>query len=44
MPRIPAVPAQEAGVIGRLVYRLARRRFGDVPEPFAVTRHHRRLF
>jgi AhpD family alkylhydroperoxidase len=44
MGRIPAVPAAEAGVIGRLVYRLARRRFGDVPEPFAVARHHRRLF
>lgn len=44
MGRIPSVPADEAGVFGRLAYRLARRRFGDVPEPFAVTRHHRPLF
>ncbi len=44
MGRIPAVPAGEAGVVGRLVYRVARRRFGDVPEPIAVARHHRRLF
>lgn len=44
MGRIPAVPDNEAGVLGRLVYRFARWRFGDVPEPFAVGRHHRRLF
>ena len=44
MRRIPAVPEAEAGFFGRLVYRFARRRFGDVPEPFAVARHHRRLF
>ncbi|GAA1326072.1 carboxymuconolactone decarboxylase family protein [Pseudonocardia xinjiangensis] len=42
--RIPAVPAEEAGPVGRLLYRLMRRRFGDVPEPFAVLRHHPRLF
>jgi AhpD family alkylhydroperoxidase len=44
MPRIPVVAESEAGIIGRLVYRWARRRFGAVPEPFAVFRHHRRLF
>ncbi|WP_214368951.1 carboxymuconolactone decarboxylase family protein [Pseudonocardia sp. H11422] len=44
MGRIAAVPAREAGVVGRLVYRMARRRFGAVPEPVAVARHHRRLF
>jgi AhpD family alkylhydroperoxidase len=44
MPRIPAVPESEAGFFGRLVYRYARRRFGAVPEPFAVIRHHGRLF
>jgi alkylhydroperoxidase family enzyme len=44
MTRIPAVPATEAGVFGRLVYRYAKRRFGAVPEPFAVVRWHRRLF
>jgi AhpD family alkylhydroperoxidase len=42
--RVPAVPAEEAGVVGRLMYRLMRKRFGDVPEPFAVLRHHKRLF
>lgn len=44
MPRIPAVPDAEAGPFGRLAYRIARRRFGLVPEPLAVGRHHRRLF
>jgi AhpD family alkylhydroperoxidase len=44
MPRIPAVAESEAGTMGRLVYRYARRRFGAVPEPFAVLRHHGRLF
>lgn len=44
MPRIPAVPDADAGVVGRLAYRLARFRFGSVPEPFAVARHHRKLF
>ena len=44
LSRIPAVPAAEAGVFGRLVYRFAAKRFGAVPEPFAVARHHRRLF
>ncbi|MEQ3554693.1 carboxymuconolactone decarboxylase family protein [Pseudonocardia nematodicida] len=44
MPRIPAVPDSDAGPFGRLAYRLARRWFGEVPEPMAVGRHHRRLF
>ncbi|MBW0103211.1 carboxymuconolactone decarboxylase family protein [Pseudonocardia sp. KRD291] len=44
MARIPAVDDDRAGVWGRLVYRMARRRYGSVPEPFAVARHHRRLF
>jgi AhpD family alkylhydroperoxidase len=44
MPRIPAVPDAEAGLFGRLAYRYARRRFGAVPEPFAVARHHRKVF
>lgn len=44
MPRIPAVPDAEAGVLGRLAYRFARHRFGQVPEPFAVWRHHPGLF
>ena len=44
MSRVPAVSAEQAGLLGRLAYRYARRRFGAVPEPFAVTRWHRRLF
>ncbi len=44
MARIPAVPEHAAGVVGRLVYAYARRRFGAVPEPVAVARHHRRVF
>ena len=44
MPRIPAVPATEAGLFGRLAYRYARRRFGSMPEPLAVLRHHRKVF
>jgi AhpD family alkylhydroperoxidase len=44
MARIPAVPEAEAGFFGRLAYRYARRRFGAVPEPFAVALHHPRLF
>jgi AhpD family alkylhydroperoxidase len=43
MARIPAVATEQAGVIGRLLYRMAERRFGAVPEPFAVMAHHRRL-
>jgi AhpD family alkylhydroperoxidase len=44
LTRIPAVPPEEAGWAGRLVYRYARRRFGEVPEPFAVDRHHKGIF
>jgi AhpD family alkylhydroperoxidase len=44
MSRIPVVPVDQAGVVGRAVYRYLRRRFGAVPEPIAVTRWHRRLF
>lgn len=45
MARIPAVEPDRAGPLGRMVYRIARRRYGAVPEPFAVARgHHRGLF
>jgi AhpD family alkylhydroperoxidase len=44
LTRIPAVAEEDAGPVGRLVYRFARRRFGAVPEPFAVARHHRGVF
>ncbi|MFC4942102.1 carboxymuconolactone decarboxylase family protein [Pseudonocardia sp. GCM10023141] len=44
MPRIPAVTTADAGVVGRLIYRVAARRYGTVPEPLAVARHHRGVF
>lgn len=44
MARIPLVGPRDAGVLGRLAYRYAARRFGDVPEPFMAARHHRGLF
>jgi 4-carboxymuconolactone decarboxylase len=36
--------APERGPLRRLAYRMARRRLGRVPEPFAVTAHHAKLF
>jgi AhpD family alkylhydroperoxidase len=44
MARIPLVAPRDAGLFGRLAYRYAARRFGDVPEPFAALRHHPGLF
>lgn len=38
--RIEALPPQRANVLTRLMYRYAKRRFGEVPEPFAVYAHH----
>jgi AhpD family alkylhydroperoxidase len=43
MARIPGLPANQAGVLDRLIYWVAERRFGVVPEPFAVVAHHPRL-
>ncbi|WP_298179419.1 carboxymuconolactone decarboxylase family protein [Saccharomonospora sp.] len=43
MPRIPAVPMERAGHLTRLLYRVTRRRYGAVPEPFAVSAHHPRI-
>jgi hypothetical protein len=31
MPRVPGVPTREAGLLGRLAYRIARRRYGPCP-------------
>jgi alkylhydroperoxidase family enzyme len=42
-PRLPLVPARRAGLLTRLGYRYARRRYGAVPDPFAVAAHHPRL-
>lgn len=44
MTRIPAVTPQDAGPMIRIGYRIARKRFGEVPEPFAVLAHQRKLF
>lgn len=44
MSRIPALAPTDAGPIIRIGYRIARKRLGEVPEPFAVLAHHRKLF
>lgn len=41
--RIAPVPPDNAPLLTRLLYRYAKRRFGAVPEPFAVYAHHRKL-
>jgi AhpD family alkylhydroperoxidase len=44
LTRIPAVSPEEAGPLIKLSYQYARRRFGEVPEPFAVVANHPKLF
>lgn len=44
MARIHAVTPQEAGPMVKAAYWYAGRRFGEVPEPFAVLANHRKLF
>jgi AhpD family alkylhydroperoxidase len=41
--RIEPLSPQRAGLLTRAMYRIAKRRFGQVPEPFTVTAHHRGL-
>jgi AhpD family alkylhydroperoxidase len=41
--RIAPLPPQRAPLLTKLMYRYAKRRFGEVPEPFAVAAHHPRL-
>jgi AhpD family alkylhydroperoxidase len=41
--RIEPLAPQRAGLLTRAMYRIAKRRFGEVPEPFTVTAHHRGL-
>ncbi len=43
MARLEAVAPDRTGPMTRAMYALARRRFGSVPEPFAVAAHHPRL-
>jgi AhpD family alkylhydroperoxidase len=42
-PRIKPVAPQNAPLLTRMLYRYAKRRFGQVPEPFAVYANHRGL-
>src|ERR1700744_4589172 len=41
--RIEPIAPKQAGPLTRIMYRIATRRFGQVPEPFAVAAHHRGL-
>ena len=41
--RIEPLPPKRAGLLTRAMYRVAKRRYGEVPEPFAVLAHHRPL-
>jgi AhpD family alkylhydroperoxidase len=41
--RIEPLAPNRATLLTRLMYRYAKRRFGEVPEPFAVYAHHRGL-
>ena len=41
--RIEPLPPKRAALLTRAMYRVAKRRYGEVPEPFAVVAHHRRL-
>ncbi len=41
--RIEPLPPKRAKLLTRVMYRVAKRRFGEVPEPFTVFAHHRRL-
>ncbi len=41
--RIEPLPPKRTGLLIRGMYRVAKRRYGAVPEPFAVVAHHRRL-
>ena len=41
--RVPPLSPAKAPLPIRLMYRYAKRRFGEVPEPFAVVAHHRGL-
>lgn len=41
--RIAPLAPTDAGILTRLMYRFAKRRFGEVPEPFTVAAHHPRL-
>ncbi len=41
--RIEPLSPKRAGLLTRAMYRIAKRRYGQVPEPFTVAAHHRGL-
>jgi alkylhydroperoxidase family enzyme len=41
--RIEPLAPKRAGLLTRAMYRIAKRRYGEVPEPLAVVAHHRKL-
>ncbi|MBW0015282.1 MAG: carboxymuconolactone decarboxylase family protein [Mycobacterium sp.] len=41
--RLEPLPPKRVGLLTRAMYRVAKRRYGQVPEPFAVSAHHRKL-
>ncbi len=41
--RIEPLPPKRAGLLIRTMYRVAKRRYGEVPEPFTIAAHHPRL-
>ena len=41
--RIPPLSPKKASLATRLMWRYAKRRFGEVPEPFAIHAHHAKL-
>lgn len=41
--RIEPLPPKRTGLLTRAMYRVAKRRYGQVPEPLAVVAHHRKL-
>ncbi|MGH3859339.1 carboxymuconolactone decarboxylase family protein [Actinokineospora sp.] len=43
MSRIAGVTEKDAPLLVRAMYWFAKRRYGAVPEPFAVSAHHRKL-
>jgi alkylhydroperoxidase family enzyme len=38
--RIDPIPPKRANLVTKVMYRIAKRRYGEVPEPFAVYAHH----
>ncbi|WP_072687137.1 carboxymuconolactone decarboxylase family protein [Rhodococcus marinonascens] len=44
MPRIPAMAPADAGPLVKVAYKYAAHKFDEVPEPFTVLAHHRKLF